>query len=85
MARHELKTWPEFYADIITGRKKFELRRDDRGYRQGDTLVLREWDPKLNGYTGNATTVKVTHILRDAPDFGLDFGYCIMSITPPLS
>lgn len=85
MMRHELKTWPEFFARLVARKKRCELRRDDRGFRVGDTLVLREYDPALRGYTGNATTVKVTDIIRDVPQFGLEPGYCILSITEPLS
>lgn len=43
---HELKIWPMYYEAVIDGRKKFELRKDDRGgYKVGDTLKLREWSP----------------------------------------
>lgn len=83
--KHDLKTWPDFYDRVITRSKRFELRKDDRGFRVGDTLVLREWSPDTGSYTGNACTVKVTDIVRDAPQWGLEPGYCIMSITEPLS
>lgn len=45
--RHELKTWPEFFAATRRGHKKFELRRDDRpeGFQVGDELLLREFVP----------------------------------------
>ena len=81
---HDLKTWPMFYREIVARRKRFEVRKDDRGYRVGDKLLLREYDA-IEGYSGNATTVKVTYIARDIPEFGLEPGYCIMSITEPLS
>lgn len=84
MQTHVLKTWPEFFGDIYDGKKTFELRRDDRGYRVGDELHLKEWDPRRGCFTGNAFVVKVKHIVRDAPQFGLEPGFCIMSITPPL-
>lgn len=61
---HELKTWPEFYAEIAGGRKTCELRRDDgRDFRIGDHLRLREWDPDAGRYTGREVTVEVTHIM----------------------
>jgi hypothetical protein len=43
--RHELKCWPEYFHAIRSGRKKFELRKDDRGFAIGDLLVLREFIP----------------------------------------
>ena len=44
---HELKTWPEFFTETRAGRKKFELRRNDRDFQVGDQLLLKEWNPKV--------------------------------------
>ncbi|MFA5381985.1 MAG: DUF3850 domain-containing protein [Candidatus Micrarchaeia archaeon] len=44
---HSLKTWPEFFQLTLNGKKKFELRRNDRDYRVGDELLLKEWDPEV--------------------------------------
>jgi hypothetical protein len=80
VSRHELKTWPLYWQQVHDGAKTFELRKDDRGFRVGDDLVLREFDSK-DGYTGNALTVRVTYICRDVPEFGLEPGYCILGIS----
>lgn len=42
--RHELKSWPEFFYSTLNGRKRFELRRDDRPEKLqvGDELLLKE-------------------------------------------
>ncbi len=61
---HDLKTWPEFYDDIDSGRKSIEIRRDDRGYKTGDVLKLREWNPKTGEYTGRVTHKEILYILR---------------------
>ncbi len=42
---HRLKCWPGPYREIVSGRKAFEIRKNDRGYVVGDLLVLEEWDP----------------------------------------
>jgi hypothetical protein len=75
---HELKTWPEYYNAVFDGTKNFEVRKNDRDYQVGDELVLREWDPHRESFTGSVTTVDVTYILSD-PQFVKD-GYVIMSI-----
>ena len=49
---HELKTWPEFFKSVASGDKAFEIRRDDRDFRVGDLLLLREWDPVTRAYSG---------------------------------
>lgn len=43
--RHELKTWPKPFASILSGFKKHEIRVNDRDFREGDELCLREWNP----------------------------------------
>lgn len=42
---HHLKTWPEPFQAVIDGRKRHEVRVDDRGFAVGDVLTLKEWDP----------------------------------------
>lgn len=77
---HELKTWPEFFAPLACGDKTAELRRDDRPYAVGDTLRLREWDPKREMYTGFVLSRLVTSVLRNIP--GLKRGFCLISVKP---
>lgn len=66
---HDLKTWPDYYVHLLDGTKTFEYRRDDRNFREGDTLLLREWDPTFERYTGREMTRRVTYILRVSKDF----------------
>jgi hypothetical protein len=58
---HTLKTWPTYYAAICDGRKRFELRRDDRDFQVGDCLVLQEWEPDRQVYTGEMRSMRVTY------------------------
>lgn len=62
MTIHELKCWPEFFAAICEGRKSHELRRADRPFKDGDILLLREWKPSTEEYTGDWAKVLVTYI-----------------------
>lgn len=51
---HLLKTWPSEWDAIRKGLKRFEWRIDDRplGYRVGDTLVLRLFEPVHKDFVG---------------------------------
>jgi len=66
---HALKTWPEYFEAVYEGGKTFEIRRNDRNYKVGDTLVLREWEPKTEKYTGRRLELIVTYV-TDAADLG---------------
>ena len=76
---HDLKILAHHFRDILSGEKTWELRIDDRGFRdKGDRLRLREWDDLFSRYTGREVTVDVLG-LWDGLD-GLADGYCLMSI-----
>lgn len=67
---HELKIYPQFYLRVAEGTKTFEIRNNDRAFQKGDTVVLREWDPK----TVNPTD-KVPRGYTDAPELKFSIGY----------
>jgi len=79
---HTLKCWPEYFAAVKNGTKTFEIRRDDRGFKVGDILVLQEWESPADGraskYLGTKVRVEVTYITH-FPD-GLRPGYVAMGI-----
>jgi hypothetical protein len=77
MAVHYLKTWPEFFQALQHGTKNFEYRKDDRRFGLGDVLVLQEWDPKTEKFSGKKEYRIVSYIMREG--FGLPEGYVIMS------
>jgi hypothetical protein len=76
---HELKIAPPWFAAVASGAKTAEVRRDDRGYDVGDTLILHEWDG--SGETGRTCRVLVTHVLRheDVPHL-LPPGVVVLSV-----
>ncbi len=89
MTEHILKTWPNVFAAVKDGRKRFEWRRDDRGFEVGDVLILKRYDPTRHG--GNfcdyndetdlsTLRMRVTYIARGL--FEIPHGFCIMSIEP---
>jgi hypothetical protein len=76
---HELKTWPRFFDEVLSGAKTFEARLDDRGFQVGDGLVLREWAPG-EGYTGRETRRVVSYVLRGG-QFGIVSGHAVLALS----
>lgn len=76
---HDLKVQTRFWSDLWNFKTTAQLRQDDRSYRVGDILLLREYNPQF-GYTGMSCKRRVTHILRheDVP-YGVRRGWCILS------
>ncbi len=77
MTVHQLKTLPEFFQ-VVGSLKPFEVRKDDRSFKVGDTLWLQEWTEKA-GYTGLSKQFKVGYILR-GEKWGIMDGYCVMGL-----
>lgn len=75
--KHKLKILPHYFEAIKEGRKKFEVRFNDRDYKEKDILILEELDPLGEDLTGNILFVKVIYVLKD---YGLQEGYCILGI-----
>jgi hypothetical protein len=73
---HKLKVRPMYYMAIANGSKPFEIRKDDRNFQVGDKLLLQEWSPNLEQYTGKEAEALVTYIT----DFNQIEGYVVMGI-----
>jgi len=60
--RIEKKVWPEYFQQILDGKKTFEVRLNDFEINEGDILVLKEWDPNTKSYTGRELERKVGYV-----------------------
>lgn len=58
---HELKILPEHFQPVVDGVKLAELRKNDRDFKIGDYLKLREWSD-VGGYSGKIVVRKIIHI-----------------------
>ena len=74
MKIHELKILPQYFKEVEENKKTFELRKDDRDYKVGDVLLLKEWNPnetytavddEETHYSGKKVVRIITNILRD--------------------
>lgn len=60
---HNLKIKPCYFKDVVSGRKTFEVRFNDRNFKVGDIIVLEEFDSR--GYTGKYLNCEITYVLDD--------------------
>ncbi len=58
------KILPQYFDLIALGKKKFELRLADFEVKEGDVLVLEEWDKVKNVYTGRKLEVTASYVLK---------------------
>jgi len=71
---HQIRLASMYFDDVVSGKKSFELKKNDRGYKEGDFLEMMEFKDGKN--TGRTVRVLVTYLLDDYT--GLEDGYCIM-------
>ena len=76
---HDLKCWTSVFQDVYLGVKSFEIRVNDRDYKVGDTLHLREYNPETDAFTGRWVSRRVTYILRGG-QWGLPGNLVVMAI-----
>lgn len=84
MKVHKLKLDPRYYDDSAAGIKTFEIRKNDRDFKVGDILELREyvWSGLENrgAYTGAVHWKVITYILDDEEYFR--DGFVCLAVSP---
>ena len=76
---HELKTWKGYFEAVYMGNKTFEVRKNDRDFKEGDILILKEWDNFSKTFTGRKLARNVTYVFEGG-SFGLEKGFVVMAI-----
>ncbi len=61
MAVHSVKIEPVKFELILAGSRKFEVRKDETGFKPGDLVTLKEWND--NQYTGRELTKKLGFVI----------------------
>lgn len=77
---HRIKLDRQFCDEVLYGSKHFEIRKDDRGYKVGDTIVFIPWLPtykKPFQHPIANTSFEIRYILRG---WGLMPGYVAMQL-----
>ena len=83
MTEHSLKTWPGFFAGLVDGTKTAEVRFNDRNYQVGDRLVLREYDPRTEEYSGRVEYRTVSQVDDLSVFISGDQGIVLLSFAKP--
>lgn len=73
---HVLKTWPDFFKKIDSGEKNFEIRKNDRGFKVGDSLILEEYNSDQMKFTGRKIKKRIVYVT----DFMQKPGYIVMGL-----
>ncbi len=92
---HLLKIWPGEFEAVRCGEKRHEVRRADRDFSVGDSLILREFIPELDQATGrpsrdeqgatigrftNHELLRTVSYITPAGAWGLPKDLCVLSI-----
>lgn len=77
---HDLKIEPEFYERVLQRKKRFEVRKYDRNFKEGDILMLNEYQGATKSFTGRKILVLAGKIYRDEVKFALKEKYCLIEI-----
>lgn len=83
---HELKSLPCFFIPLQDGIKTFEVRQNDRDFKAGDVLILKEYRSDILKYTGRQVERLVTYVLKPneftgvSESYVIPDDYCIMSL-----
>lgn len=75
---HELKIDTTAFKAVVTKTKTAEFRFNDRDYRVGDLLVLREWLTDESCFSGFQAVRTITHIQTG---YGIPDGFVMLSMT----
>ena len=73
---HELKIYPKYFEAILDEKKTFEIRKNNRNFHVGDSIVLREFDNIK--YSGREIHATIKYMLDDT-FIGLEEGYVAFS------
>lgn len=74
---HDLKTVNPYFDEVWEGKKTFEVRYNDRTFKEGDTVILREYS-RSNGYSGRKIKAKIGYVLEVF--IGLTDGFVAFSL-----
>lgn len=89
MTVHHVKVWPDFFEPLVSGKKSFDVRENNRNYKVGDTIVFHEYNDRKGVYTERQTApMLITYVLQGggagsiAPLRGVAHNYVVIALAP---
>ena len=64
MTQIKKKTWPKEFQEILEGKKNVDVRLADFDIKEGDELVLEEYNPETKEYSGRVISKKVKNLTK---------------------
>lgn len=64
MNKHEVKTVNPYFQKVWDNTKSFEIRLNDRDYKEGDLITLKEYDPDTKEYSGRCIEAKIGYVVE---------------------
>lgn len=81
--QHKLKCPTPYYTAIVRGEKRFDVRRDDRGFQKGDHVLLEQYEAGVGYICDPEDNVpfsverKIQYILTGG-QYGIEPGYVVL-------
>lgn len=79
---HELKIQPVYFEKVYDRTKTFEVRKNDRDFKSGDTVSLNEWSPDM-GFSGRTLRFDIGYVLPLDRFYGSQNDMVVFSILEP--
>jgi len=76
---HDIKVWHDEFVKIQEGSKRHEFRKNDRDYKTGQILLLRDFHPVGDKYLGGEIVARIEAISY-GPEWGIPDGFCVFTI-----
>ena len=76
---HELQLWTPCFQAVAAGTKPFDVRENDADFQVGDALLIREYDPDDQTYSGQTLLRWVSYVMPGGA-FGVEAGWCVLGL-----
>lgn len=74
---HALKTSPKDFEAIRSGERRFDVRKHDRLFTVGETVIFQEW---TDNYTGQEESFIISWVEEGDGKNGIKSGYCVFGL-----